>query len=127
MPVRVEGLKELRLGVREIDRGMLKEIQAVTRSAAQVVAAEASRLAPRKTGRLAGSIKGTTSGPKGIVRSRLVYAPVLEYGGTIAPRGTEIRIKRHEFVHRALRDKTDQIERELLAGYDQVVRRAGWR
>jgi len=125
--IRVEGLREMRTAFRQVDRGMLKEVQAVTRLAAKVVASEASRRAPRLSGALAGSIKGTTSGDRGIVRSKLPYAGVQEFGGTIAPRGTPIHIRPRNFVGGAIDAKAEQIEREMLAGYDLVVRRAGWR
>jgi phage gpG-like protein len=126
-PVRVEGLGDLRRGLRQIDRGALKEVQQTTKRAAGLVAAEARTRAPRRSGALAASIKATTSGNRGIVRSRLPYAAVMEFGGVIRPRGVPIRIKRSEMVYGALERKQDDVLAELARGLDGVVRRAGFR
>lgn len=104
----------------------LKEIRNVVRDAARIVAAEASRLAPRQSGALAASIRGTTSGDKGIVRSPLPYAPVHEYGGVVRPRGAPVPIKASRYVGRALENKQDAIVDALGDGLEAVAARHGW-
>lgn len=125
--VRVDGLKELRKSLRAVDKGALREVQEVTKRAAGIVAAEARTLAPRRSGKLQASIRGTTAGNSGVVRSPLPYAKVHEYGGTIRPKGTDIRINRSEFVTRALDRKEDAVLNELARGFDDLTRRHGWR
>lgn len=125
--VRVEGLANLRKTLRNTDKDALKMVQGVVAGAAQIVASEARTLAPRRSGRLAESIRGTTSGNKGIVRSRLPYAKVHEYGGTISPRGVPITIAPSKFVSRAINRKETAVTRALEVGFDQVARRNGWR
>ena len=125
--IRVEGLANLRKNLRNTDKDALKMVQGVVAGAAKIVAADASTLAPRRSGRLAGSIRGTTSGNKGLVRSRLPYAKVHEYGGTISPRGTPITIARSAFVTRAIERKESAVTRALEVGFEQVARRNGWR
>lgn len=126
-PVEVQGLKALRASLRAVDRGALREVQKVTKAAAQIVAEEAGRNAPRRSGRLSASLRGTTQGASGIVRSPLPYANVQEYGGTIHPRGAPITIKRSAYVHRALDAKADQVGRALADGFDRLARAQGWR
>lgn len=125
--IRVEGLADLRKSLRQVDRDSLKVVQAVTRGAAQMVAADARSRAPRRSGALQASIKGTTSGNKGIVRSTLPYARVHEWGGQISPKGAPITIERSRFVGKALESKSDEVMRALEVGFDQAARRAGWK
>lgn len=126
--VEVQGLKALRASLRAVDRGALREVQKVTKAAAQIVAAEAGRNAPRgRTGNLAASLRGTTQGTAGIVRSPLPYAKVHEWGGTIRPRGVPITIKRSAYVSRALDSKAEQVGKALADGFDRLARTNGWR
>jgi len=126
LAVKVDNLQPLRKALRAVDKDALRDVQTVTKRAAEVVAVEARSRAPRRTGRLAGSIRATTSGARGIVRSPLPYAPVHEYGGTIEPRGTPIRIKRREYITGALEEKQDQVRDELARGFNEVARRHGF-
>jgi len=121
--IRVEGLQKFRRSLRATDRDAAKAVQAVTKRAAGLVADEARSLAPRRSGRLAASIRATTAGAKGVVRSPLPYAKVHEYGGTIRPKGTPIMIKRSLYVHRAMDRKADDVLNELARGFERVVQR----
>lgn len=135
--VRVEGLEEYRRSLRGTDRGALRMLQAVTRGAAEIVARDARTRAPRGTRpipsrrvpgvRLADSIKATTAGHAGVVKSDLPYAKVQEYGGTIRPKGSPVVIRRREFVTRALEAKQEAVGVALERGFDAVLRRNGWR
>lgn len=125
--VEVQGLKALRTALRTTDRAALREVQKVTKAAAQIVAKEARKNAPRRTGDLAASLRGTTQGNAGIVRSPLPYAKVHEWGGTIQPRGVPITIKRSAYVDRALDAKADQVGKALMDGFERVARANGWR
>ena len=127
MPVAVEGLAQLRTSLRAIDRDALKEVQSVTKRAAEIVAVQSRTNAPHKTGKLSASIKARTSGNKGIVGSKLPYAKVHEFGGTIAPKGAPITIKASRYIDRALESKSDEVARELETGLDQVLTRHGWK
>lgn len=112
-------------------------LQAVTKGAAEIVAKDARARAPRGSRaipsvrnphvRLADSIKATTAGHAGIVKSDLPYAKVQEYGGTIRPKGAPVQIKRREFVSRALESKQQAVGVALERGFDAVLRRNGWR
>lgn len=127
LAVHVEGLSELRRDTRRVQPAATREIRVVIKAAAELVASEARTLAPRRSGALAESITASTAGDRGLVRSRLPYANVQEYGGTIAPRGTPIRIRAHEFGLRALESKREAVIEALDQGLDAVARRNGWR
>jgi hypothetical protein len=124
--VKVNGLAELRRDLRELEPTTAKEIQRVLKEGAQIVAEEASRLAPRRTGTLAGSYRAYTRGARAGVRSPLPYAAVHEYGGTIRPRGTPILIQRSEPVTRAVERQTDAIVASLAEGIEAATSRDGW-
>jgi phage gpG-like protein len=72
------------------------------------------------------SIRATTSGNKGIVRSPLPYAAVHEYGGTIYPHGGPVTIRRSEYVGLAMERNQEKVMRALETGFAAVARRNGW-
>lgn len=123
-PLVVEGLANYRRGLRETDRDTLKLVQAVTRSGAEIVSAQASKNQPRGRRpmgkrkvpkRLADSYRATTSGNRGIVRSPLEHGPIEEYrrGGPHA-------------VNRALDQKQHEVGDELARGFAVLARANGW-
>lgn len=124
--VRVEGLRELRRDLRQLQPDAAKEIRTVLKGAAEIVAAAARADAPRKTGRLADSIRGTTAGDRGVVRSKLPYANVQHWGGTIAPRGTPIRIRATEFVAKNLERRAEHIVEAIGDGIERAAQKNGW-
>lgn len=124
--VEITGLADLRRTLRATDREGLKAIREVLKDAAGIVATEATLLAPRRTGRLARSYKPFTRGNTAGVRSRLPYAPVIEYGGTIRPQGVPILFERSAPVTRGLERKVDAVTARLVVGFDAASRRAGW-
>jgi phage gpG-like protein len=125
LAVRVENLQQVRGALRAVDRDALKEVQQVTKRAAEIVATEAKIRAPKLTGALAGSIRATTSGARGIVRSPLPYANVQEWGGRVG-RNKRTFVRGRHFVMGALEDKQDTVQRALADGFDDVLRRNGF-
>jgi phage gpG-like protein len=125
-PIAVEGLSDLRRSLKATNKDALREVQKVVKRGAEIIAQDSRTLAPRRSGKLAASIRAGTSGSKGIVRSKLPYAKVHEWGGTIRPRGADIKIKKSEFVGRALERKESAVRRELERGFADVARRNGW-
>jgi phage gpG-like protein len=124
--VKVNGLAELRRDLRRLQPALATQLSRVLKEAASIVAADAASLAPRKTGALAASYRPYASGNRAGVRSRLPYAAVHEYGGTISPRGADILIARSEPVSRAVARNTDAIMRELEDGFEVAAARTGW-
>lgn len=124
--VRIDGLAKLRRDLRDLDKDALKELRLVLKSAADEVAREASATAPRRTGNLARSYQPFTRGNVAGVRSKLPYAGVVEWGGTIRPRGVPIEFQRRQPIGRALERRQDQIIEKVADGIDDIARRNGW-
>lgn len=124
--IQVDGLNEFRRRLRATDQDAVKELRTVVKRAAEIVAVDARLHVPRRTGKLAASIRAGTSGSTGLVRSRLPYARVHEWGGTIRPRGVPITIQRSEYIARALDRKRDEVYRDLEDGIADIARRNGW-
>jgi hypothetical protein len=125
--VKTKGVRDLRRDLRGTDRAANREMGRVLRAAAGRVATEAAATAPRRTGALAASYRPYVRGAAAGVRSRLVYAPIIEYGGTIRPRGYDITFPRREIVSRAAAREADRVVEELAVGIERVAAEHGWR
>jgi phage gpG-like protein len=78
----VEGGRQLRKSLKDVEDG-LKDLKAAHAEAAGIVAEAAMAGAPRRSGRLAGSIRPSGTKTAAIVRAggaRIPYAGVQEYG-----------------------------------------------
>jgi hypothetical protein len=84
MIVRIEGYREFLAGLRRLgETEARKEMVAEFRSVARVVAADAQRRAPRRSGRLASNIKARGGQSPAVVLSAAAvpYGKVHEFGG----------------------------------------------
>jgi phage gpG-like protein len=124
--VRTEGLAELRRDLKRLDPLIDKELRDAIKDAADKVAVTAGALAPRDSGALQQSIRPFVSGANASVGSTLPYAGVLEFGGTISPRGVPITIKGTGFVGRAVEDHADELVEDIGDGIERAASRAGW-
>lgn len=124
--VRIEGLASLRRDLRAMQPAARKEVTKALKEGAKIVAQASGPLAARKTGTLAGSFKAGAAGNSAFVRSRVPYAAVQEFGGTIKPKGTPFTIRANPSVTRALELKEDAIVEKVGDAIDVVARRHGW-
>jgi len=124
--VGTDGLRELRRDLKKLDNDLAKGLTRELREEVAKVASEAGTLAPRLTGALADSYRPFVTARAAGIRSRLAYAPVHEYGGTISPRGADIVIKRSEPVTRAVIRQTDAIVDGFGDAVERSARKAGW-
>jgi hypothetical protein len=124
--IRVDGLRQLRRDLKElggtVDKGLTRQL----RYEVGKVATEAGNLAPFDSGQLAASYRPFVTQRTAGVRSRLPYAPVIEYGGTIRPRGVDITFARSEPVTRAVLRTADEIVDGFTAAIERAARSAGW-
>jgi phage gpG-like protein len=125
--IRTENLAQLRRDLKRLDPLIDRELRDSIKEAADKVAVTAGALAPRRSGALAHSIRPFVSGAKASVGSTLPYAGVVEFGGSIRPRGVPITFKPAGMVGRAVEDHADQIVEDIADGVDRAARRAGWR
>lgn len=124
--VQVRGLKEFRRDLRRLEPEIDKELRKSIRVAASKVAVTAAGLAPRRSGALARSIRPYVSGARASVGSRLPYAGVVHWGGTISPKGTPIAFRRTEFISIAAERQADRLIDDIGDGIEAAARRAGW-
>lgn len=79
--IKIEGLRQLNASLRKFDAELGKAPRKINREAATLVAGTAKGRAPRRSGRLAGSIRPGATGTSSYVQSTLIYARQQEYGG----------------------------------------------
>jgi phage gpG-like protein len=124
--VRIEGLREFRRDLRALERDAPKALNVAFKEAAQPMVSRAQQLTPRRTGRLASSIRATTRGDRLFIGSRLPYASLLHWGGVIRPKGAPITFRRTEFITRAVADKQDELIDRLGDAIEDSARRHDW-
>lgn len=114
--VTIEGLGALRRDFRAIGAGLNRELNAELREAASIASREAAALAPRRTGALARSYRPFARGNVVGVRSRLPYAPIIEYG----------RHPQRAPVSRAVERNADAVVEEIGDRIEAFARRHGF-
>lgn len=132
LTIKVQGLADLRRAVKIVDPAGVKAISQVQREAAQIVASEAGRLAPRGTTpiypsrtfktRLAESYTAGVSGTRAVVRSRHPAAAIKEFRKT----GTPAQMRQVRPVQRAIEQEEEAIALRLSKGFDELIRHSGW-
>ena len=118
--VTIDGLAPLVKRLRALDKGLVVEVKALNRAAAERVATRARSLAPFDTGTLAGTIK-----PGGTVRSgyvqvgsaRVPYAQPIHFGWPAH------NIEAQPFLWDALDEEQDTVTREYARGLDALIAR----
>lgn len=133
-PVRVEGLLELRRGLKAAKPELVAELRKAEADAALIIAADAAERAPRGTRplptnrrrRLHEAIRSLVRGTKTYVGATAAAAPhgnVNHWGGTIKPRGVTIVFKPRRFLLQAFAAKRADFIVLLDEGIDRVLRR----
>lgn len=138
--VAIPGLQRLRQDLRALNRGVLPELRKVEVEAAQVVAKEAARRAPKGTRplpanrkkRLSEAVQPLTRGVKvqvGATAKQAPHANVNHWGGTIKPRGTDIEFPksdpRRQFIIKAYKAKRPEFVAALAKAFSDLARRHG--
>ena len=118
--VRVHGLRELRRDLKVIGATLPRELTKAQKGAGEVIASRARELAPRRSGRLAASIKVSAVGTKVSVKSSLPYANPIHWGWRA--RG----IVGTPFIWRAIDEKRDEYVDALGDAIEALARRHGF-
>jgi hypothetical protein len=122
--VAVEGLKELRAALKQTEHGV-KDMKAANKETAGVVAAEAAKRAPKRTGKLRMSIRAVGLADAGAVRSSAVaYANPIHWGWHTRPNAAKGwrggPIAPQPFIYDAL----DATRGDVLKTYEALIDRA---
>lgn len=125
--IRLEGYKELQRDLKAIAPAQRKELTKGLKTGAQLVKRKGAPYVARgATGKLAGGWRAGATQKQAYVRNRVPYAGVIEFGGTISPKGTPFTIAAQPSMTRALEDNTDQIVEAIGDALEAVARRHGW-
>jgi HK97 gp10 family phage protein len=118
--IKVEGLSELRAGLKQLDAKMPRELNKVAKASAEVVRDEAKRIVPRLSGRLQNSIKAS-----GLAKGAFVRSGGLEYHRVIHFGWARHGISPQPFLYDARDNREAEVmekfEREVAALVDKVV------
>lgn len=132
--VHVEGLKELRRALGQVDKQLPKNLRGRLKKIGDKVADRARQRMPKRTGRAAGSVKAGVSGNTAYVQTgkkTVPWASWLDFGGTLRPTGrrfntqTRPRIKGGRYVFPAIEEMKPQTEREALEAFEETARELG--
>lgn len=127
--VRVEGLRELRRDLKAIDRKLPAQLNKRLKVAAEPVRRDAAALAPRRSGRLAASLKVRSSGSRILIASSLPYAKTIHFGGRHPLFGNRDRWYTQEarpFISIAAARHADHIENALFDVVEDLMTSAGF-
>lgn len=129
-PVKVTGLREFQAALKAIDGESQKLLRVVLNEAAEVVAVEARRRMPRRSGRAEGSVRARSSQREAIVMGgskKVPYVGWLEFGGRIGRDKSVKRPYRAEgrYIYPAIANQRAEITRALSEGLVRVARSAG--
>lgn len=131
--INTRGFAELRRALRRMDTELDREVRnevaqvgALIRTEAQHRAPEGSAATDPHPGQLRGSLKVSVRQRVASIYTRVPYAAVHEFGGTIRPKGTPITIPGSHYLLGARDDLAEVAERRLMAALDVIVARAGF-
>lgn len=124
--IRVEGLAGLVADVRAMQPDVRREIPKALKAGAKLVQRAGRPYVARLTGELAADWRIGGGQKQVYLRNRKPYAGVLEFGGTIQPKGTPFEIKAQPSMTRALEEKQEQIVDAIGDALDGVATRHGW-
>ena len=123
----VEGVKDLRRDLKALDKALPKELTKALKAAAEEVLPTARALAPKRSGRLAASLRASGAGNRASIRSRLPYANAVHWGtGTRPHRTGPHNIAPTKFVVRAIDQRSNDVVDRLGDEIEALAKRHGW-
>lgn len=126
--VEVTGMKEVRRAVRQIEdkatqKGLARELKSEWKQAAEIVAVEAAKNAPSRSGALRKSVRGAATQTGASVkagRARVPYAGAIEYGRRY-PNGT--KSQGQFYLWRAVKSEAPKVAKVLDEGLTRFARK----
>jgi len=132
--VGVYGLRETARDLEAVADGLGRLIPAAITRAAEPIVARARSLTPVGPGpqgprdnlpHIASTLYAQPSGEGAAIVSPHPAAPILEYGGTIAPRGVPITIRTVAMAHKAADQLLPQVEQDIEDRIAALIREHG--
>ena len=130
--VTVEGLDELRKGLRKADKGVAKELGQAGKKAADIVAAAARPKVPSRSGKARASLRAVVVNGGGGVKGggpRAAYYSWLDFGGSVGRKKSVYRqvIREGRYIYPTLAEKRDEVIKTYEELVDDALRKAGLR
>lgn len=132
--VRVEGLRELRKALGQIDKDLPKQLRKRFKAIGDEVAADARRTMPVDTGKARASVRSGVSGNNAYVqigKKTVPYAAWLDFGGVLKPTGrrrnriVRQRRPRGRYLYPAIDRKRDDITAAAVQAFEDTARDLG--
>lgn len=127
------GLRELRRDLKRLEPEVAKELRVAIRDAVKPVQATGRQLAPRRSGKLAGSLRISVTAKGAAIGSRLPYAGLQHWGGSTGkghkprvPWSGSVIIEPSLFLSRALEQHEARIVEELGDAVKTAAKKVGW-
>ena len=132
-PIKIEGLREFRRNLRNLDSNLPKGLRLAGNAAAKIVVDTAKPrvpVGPGQGGHASSSIKVASTATAARVSAggkRYPYFPWLDFGGRVGPKKKSLRpfLKKGRYIWSAYDDERDQIEQTLLTELTDIARSAG--
>lgn len=129
-----QDLRQLRADLESVELGLGREVNEALREGAEPVRLQAAANTPVGPGpqsakdnlpHIAETLQTVPRAYGAAIVSRHPGAGVLEYGGTIAPKGKPIHFTPHEMARRAGEEKAGEVQNRVVAALDRLLKRFG--
>lgn len=119
--ITVEGGRDLRAALRKVADGTA-DLKSAHADAANIVAVAARSIAPRRSGRLAASVRSSGQARQGVIRAGKAAVP---YAGVIHFGWPGHNIRPQPFLYDALDKRASEVIDRYEAAVDQIIHRHG--
>lgn len=119
--ITVEGGRDLRAALRKVADGTT-DLKSAHADAANIVAVAARSIAPRRSGRLAASVRSSGQARQGVIRAGKAAVP---YAGVIHFGWPGHNIRPQPFLYDALDRRASEVIDRYEAAVDQIIHRHG--
>lgn len=131
--INAPGLGRLRSSFRRLAPEVDKQLRRDLYRAAKPIRDRGRALAPRRSGRLARSLRVSVQAYGIAITSRLPYANVIHWGGSTGeghmpgvPWSGSVTVPASLFLSQAIEEQEDSVMRDMAGAVDTAAGRAGW-
>lgn len=128
--IQIDGLKQFRSQLKQIDANLPKKIRVALNSSSQLVIDYAKPKIPSRTGRARASLKVRSSQTKAAIAAggtKAPYYPWLDFGGRVG-RGNSVKrpySREGRYVYPGLKANRDEITQTMASALTELAQEAG--
>lgn len=128
--IKIDGLRDLQAALKAADGESQKQIRVVLNDAADIVVGTARPLIPRRSGKLASSLKVASGQREAAVKlgaAKIPYAGWIEFGGRVGRKESVTRryVRGGRTVYPSVRRREAEITAAMEAGLTRLAEEAG--